>query len=62
MTAKSVEPVDSGLDQKRGAKPTVASRSAHDDSLVVALIALTFMTGLIDAVSFSVSAAYLPRT
>ena len=52
MTAKSAESFDSGLDQERGAKPTVASKPTHDDSLVVALIALTFTTGLIDAVSF----------
>ena len=33
-------------------KLTVASQPAHDDSLVIALIALTFTTGLIDAVSY----------
>lgn len=52
MTAKSAESLDSALDQERGAKPTVASRPTHYDSLVVALIALTFTTGLIDAVSY----------
>lgn len=52
MTAKSAESLDSGLDQERGAKPTGASRPTHYDSLVVALIVLTFTTGLIDAVSY----------
>jgi len=51
MTAKSAESLDSGLEQERSTKLTVASRPAHYDSLVVALIALTFTTGLIDAVS-----------
>jgi uncharacterized membrane protein YoaK (UPF0700 family) len=52
MTAKSAESLDSGLEGQRGTKLTVASRPAHYDSLVVALIALTFTTGLIDAVSY----------
>jgi uncharacterized protein DUF1275 len=52
MTAKSAESVDSGLKRERGAKLTAASKPAHDDSLVIALIALTFTTGLIDAVSY----------
>jgi len=51
MTAKSAESLDSGLERERSTKLTVASRPAHYDSLVVALIALTFTTGLIDAVS-----------
>jgi uncharacterized membrane protein YoaK (UPF0700 family) len=51
MTARSAESLDSGLERERGAKLTVASRPAHY-SLVVALIALTFTTGLIDAVSY----------
>ena len=52
MTAKSAESLDSGLERERSTKLTVASRPAHYDSLVVALIALTFTTGLIDAVSY----------
>jgi len=51
MTARSAESFDARLDQERGAKLTVASRPAHY-SLVVALITLTFTTGLIDAVSY----------
>jgi uncharacterized membrane protein YoaK (UPF0700 family) len=52
MTAETVKSLESGLEQERGAKLAVASRPAHDDSMVVALIALTFSTGLIDAVSY----------
>jgi uncharacterized membrane protein YoaK (UPF0700 family) len=52
MTAKSAESLDSGLERERRTKRAVASRPAHPDSLVVALIALTFATGLIDAVSY----------
>ena len=52
MTTKSAESLDSGLERERGTKLTVASRPAQYDSLVVALIALTFTTGLIDAVSY----------
>ena len=52
MTTKSAESLDSGLEQERGTKLTVASRPAQYDSLIVALIALTFTTGLIDAVSY----------
>ena len=52
MTAKSAESLDSGLERERSTKLTVASRPAHYDSLIVALIALTFTTGLIDAVSY----------
>lgn len=52
MTTKSAESLDSGLERERGTKLTVASRPAQYDSLIVALIALTFTTGLIDAVSY----------
>ena len=52
MSAKIAEPLDSCVERERGAKLTVASKPAHYDSLVIALIALTFTTGLIDAVSF----------
>ena len=52
MTAKGAEPLDSGLERERSRKLTIASRPAHYDSLIVALIALTFTTGLIDAVSY----------
>ena len=52
MTAKNAQSLDSALERERGAQLTLASKAAHDDSLVIALIALTFTTGLIDAVSF----------
>jgi uncharacterized membrane protein YoaK (UPF0700 family) len=52
MTAKSAESLDSGLEREHSTKLTVASRPAHYNSLVVALIALNFTTGLIDAVSY----------
>ena len=44
MAAKSAEPLDSSVGRERGANPPVASRPAHYDTLVVALIALTFGT------------------
>ncbi|MGH7872788.1 MAG: YoaK family protein [Candidatus Binatia bacterium] len=49
MTAKTSEPVD---DRERGARQTGIAKSTGYDPLVLALVALTFSTGLIDAVSY----------
>lgn len=51
MTARSSNTVGSGLDSSPGASPAVLS-SRRYDSVVFALIVLTFITGLVDAVSY----------
>jgi uncharacterized membrane protein YoaK (UPF0700 family) len=51
VTARSSNMVGSGLHSSTGANPAVLS-SRRYDSVVFALIALTFTTGLIDAVSY----------
>ena len=51
VTARSSNMVGSGLDSSPGASPAVLS-SRRYDSVVFALIALTFTTGLVDAVSY----------
>ena len=52
MNARTAEPIDSRVDRESDAQQAVASKPAHYDVMVVALMALTFATGLIDAVSY----------
>jgi uncharacterized membrane protein YoaK (UPF0700 family) len=52
VTARSSNTVGSGLDSALGARPTVLSASSRYDPVVFALIVLTFITGLVDAVSY----------
>ena len=52
MGAKISMPADSGSQQERATNPTGTSAGVHYDPLVVALIVITFTTGLVNAVSY----------